>query len=481
MRPLHLILNKFSIHMSGFRLYKSSILPGYLFPISLILISIEYYNISILISILILLIIHYISRNKFEEETNTIANPLIILIPIFITTQSLFWFIYILNINNITFFDYFWEIPYMININFLPKSYAIFLFLSTIYIFAVSLSYNKKNINKLKNYYYELPKKNSLYITLSSLVIISILFYIFGDNISLPVGLAHFFKILAKLRIIFATIIIFHLINEKSLFSKLSLILFLAIYISLGFLSVIVFSMRMILFEPLIIILILFLINKSKKNITILKLLKFCIFLAACIYMFSIANSLKFVGNSNKTSNYTGPQSIIHSIDVFSARSAAYFADIIAYSNPASKRLFQKKKYYTFTEIIYGLPLGSLIVPKEYTYKYPFDMEFYWTYSTYGVSSTYISAPSALLFTLGISISIIILFIIGLIQGYIFNYITFQLGSSTSWVIIHTTLVPFYLNGLAKTDLLGFLAYSFIAYWVCKYLIFKKINLNTSN
>lgn len=460
--------------MMSLKLYKSSILQLFFLLISLLFIYIEYYNISIVISILVLIIIHHISRTKFTDESKVFSNPLIILIPIFIITQSLFWFIYLLNENDITFFNYSWEIPYMMDISFLPISYSIFLFLSSVYLYALSLSYNQKINYKLRPRNFELSNNSFLYFILSILVIISILFYIFGDNISMPIGIAHFFKILSKLRIVFSAIIIFHLINKRTITAKFSLLIFLIIYIALGFLSVIVFSMRMILFEPLILILIIFLINKKRKRINILKLFKLSLFLSVCFFIFSIANSLKFADYPNNT-NYSVPQTIIHSLDVFSSRSAAYFPDIIAYTNSASKNLFQKKGYYNFTEIIYGLPLGSVIVPKKYSYKYPFDMEFFWTYcSNCGTSSTYVSAPSALMFTVGIPITILILFFVGLFQGYIFKYITFKLGSEHSWFIIHPILVPFYLNGLAKGDILGFLAYSFIAYWILKHIILKK-------
>jgi hypothetical protein len=458
--------------MTRLKFYKSSILPALLLFLSILLIILEYYDLSIIVLLLTLIRIHHISRNPFLEDSNTISNPLVILIPIFIFTQSFYWIIYILNKNGITIFNYSWEIPYMIDIMFLPKSFAIFLLLSSTYIFALSLSYNQKRSSQLRTINYELPKNGMLYFMLSLLVIISILYYIYGNIISIPIGITHFLKVLGKLRVLFSTILIFYLLNKKSIIAKMLLAMFLAIYISLGILSVFIFEMRMILFEPLIIILILIFIKKKRLKFS--TLYRLGLFLVACFFVFSFTTRLKFIKQYNEDPNFTVLQKMMHSVDNFSSRGAAYFSDIVAYSNPNSINLFETKKYYIFTEIIYGLPLGSIFVPKRFTYTYPFDMEFFWSYNPNGISSSYVSAPSALLFTLGLPIAMLVLFFVGIFQGTIFSYFTYQIGSKCSWFIIHPMLVPFYMNGLAKTDLLGLLAYSFIAYWVLKYLILRK-------
>jgi len=229
----------------------------------------------------------------------------------------------------------------------------------------------------------------------------------------------------------------------------------------------------MIFFEPLIVIAVLFFINKKNYILTLKRKIQILIFTGVCFLIFSLSTNLKFVDKKDSNINLTNTQKIMQSIDVFSFRSAGYISDIIAYTNSSSRQLFDTKKHYIFSEIIYGVPLGSLFIPNKYKYKYSFDMEFHWTYD-FGKSSDYISAPSALLFTLGFPITMILLFLIGSIQGSIFRYITVNLGNNLSWLCIHPLLIPFYMNGLSKSDLLGMIPYAFISYLVLKYLILKK-------
>jgi hypothetical protein len=244
--------------------------------------------------------------------------------------------------------------------------------------------------------------------------------------------------------------------------------------LSIGFVSVYLTGMRQLIFEPLILILIVFVSSKKKVQLDISKFFKLALFIIIALYIYNIASSLKFADRGDNL-NESLPQKTLNTIQEVSSRGSAYYADLIALSKPASLQLFRSNSHNVFTEIISGLPLGSMLVPSEYISKFTFDMQFFWSYNPIGISSTYVSGTSSLLFTLGMPLSLIILFFVGILHGKVFQIVTNWLGAENSWIIIQAMLSLYFINGLGRMDILGLPAYTIIVALIFKYFFLKKL------
>jgi hypothetical protein len=449
--------------MNSITLSKTFIYCSILFLASVIFFQIELFNVSIILSIISLTIEYKRSENAFSKREAWIAHPLRLSVPLMIVMQSLMWLINILVSNNITIFNYEWTIFYWYDAEYIPKSFASFILLSSIFLFFVSKSY-KPQI-RIPSINIEFNKHIIIYIILIVLTLLStveyFLIYTKFVKLEIPTIFNYIFKILAKLRPIFTLIIINQLWN-KDLKGKILTITFLSLYLIIGFYCVFFTGMRQLIFEPLILIIICVISQKKKIEMSKRTLMQLSILAGLMFFIFSIATKLKFSNDDSFDSNNPIHQ-ILHNIQSFSFRGTAYVSDLIAYTNPSSKELFNTKESIIYAEILYGIPFGSLFVPDKMIPKYPFDMEFYWSYSMGGLSSTYVSGTTSLLFIWGIFLTVIFLILIGSIHGKIFQFITNQIGAENSWIIIQSILSLFFLFGLTRMDFLGFPAYSMVA------------------
>jgi hypothetical protein len=390
--------------------------------------------------------------------------------------QSLLYIIYIFSTFNIILFGYSWLADQLYEDIYIPQGFAGFLLLNSIYLLALSKAYYPKKTNN--NIQRKIRQSNLFYVLIIILIFISTLDYLliytqFLD-ITLPPFISHIFKLLSRFRPVFTLLIIIHLWSKHSFKSTVGLAFILSIYLSIGFVSVYFTGMRQLIFEPLILILIVFFSSKKKVQLDISKFFKLALFIIIALYVYNIASSLKFADRVDNI-NVSLPQKTLNTIQEVSSRGSAYYADLIALSKPTSLQLFTTNKHNVFAEITYGLPLGSMLVPSEYMSPFTFDMQFFWSYNPIGISSTYVSGTSALLFTLGMPLSMLVLFIVGLIHGHSFKMVTYWLGAENSWIIIQSMLFLYFLNGLGKMDILGLPAYTIIVALIFKYFFLKKL------
>jgi hypothetical protein len=437
----------------------------------------EFYNITIIFILVNNLFIYKYCKTKFRSSVIWLSHPLRLMIPLTLGLQSLLWIIFLLSSNSITFFNYEWTPDYHFDPSNIPHAFSSFLLLISVYFYSLAITYNPKKL------YDEEVNKMSLnlllYVTLFLLIVISLFEYIFiyASLVRIEVNpiLNYIFKFLATLRPLFTMVLLYYLWFKNATLSKIYFVLFLVIYLTIGFWGVFVTSMRQIIFEPIIITLIFFYTIRDSIHLNLYKIILISVILIFVFQIFYIASSIKFKDTSSSfDQNQPTVHKFLSSFEKFVSRGTIYYSDLIALSNPDSERLFKSNSENVFTEIVSGVPFGSLLIPDRFKSRYSFNMQFFWSYLPEGISSTYVSGTSSLWFIFGLPLALLFIFLIGAFHGSLFQFIANFTGVKYTWLILYSMTSLFFFYGLTRSDLLGLPVYSLIGALIFKYFFIKK-------
>lgn len=450
-----------------------------LFVLSTYLYYNNYYNWSIFLTLGNLLLIYFTEKKIKADKSKWLAHPIRLLLPLFIISQSLMYLFFLLSeIINVD--GYVVPSSYLFDDYYIPEGFAGFLLLHSIFIYGLSVSFKPKsdNGNLVKSYDFA---NNNIYIIMIMVVLISLVdyIYIYTPLISLPAGISHILQLFSRLRPLFAIFIVNHLWNKKSKYSLIILFVFIIVYFYLGFLSVSLTGMRQLLFEICIILLIVYLTIKRSNFFRISSFLKYAAVFIIFLYIFNLASNLKF---DNRT-EYSGElitHRILNSLYDIAFRGSGYVGDMTALSKSQSFGMIKNNSNIIFSEILNGIPLGSLVFNLEKKSKYSFNMLFYWSYSPVGFSSAYISGPSSLLFLYGMLIILPVMLFVGIIHGKTINWVYKNLNLP-QWVVIQSFYLLFFLFGLQRVDLIGLPVYLVIATLILNIMISKDNSRINSN
>lgn len=448
-----------------------------LFLVSCLFFNLEYFNISIISSLIVCLFIYKFCKIKFHLQQFWLSHPLRIMIPITLVIQSLLWIIFLLYSYSTTFQNYDWVFDYHSDPTNIPHAYSGFLLLISAYFYAIAITFKPTRLRSFEEI--KLSSNKTLYAIILLLIVISLLDYIFIyaslTSVDIFSLFSYILKFLAKLRPIFTLVLIYYLWYKNTLTSKISLIFFITSYLLLGFVGLYLTSMRQLVFEIIIIIIIFFYTVRKQIRLNISRFILLSVIIFLGMFIFTLASSIKTEEPSQNIMNRgSKTQIFLFNLQQFVSRGTLYAADNIALSNPDANSIFKTKQNNIFAEIVSGIPFGGILIPESFKSRYSFDMQFFWSYLSSGISSTYVSGTTCLWFIFEMPLAIVIMFLVGVFHGKSFQVIANWLGVKYTWLVIYSMVSFFFFYGLARSDLLGLPIYSLLGALILKYFFIKK-------